>query len=229
MAGQYHEIQIQAVLRVGLQYIDARDVTQERKDQRALHELNTQLLEKEGELIKLAQRDGLTQLANRRYFDEIFLREWRRCLREHEPLSLIMVDIDHFKSYNDHYGHPTGDSCLKSVASAMHRVMRRPNDLLARYGGEEFVSLLGNTGEDGASLVAHELIRVVEDLGIRHAASTTCDRVTISVGLACVIPMEAQDITTLIRQADRALYHAKNTGRNRVVNHSVFNDAAEGP
>jgi len=216
-AGQYHEFQIQGVLRDGLQYIDARDVTQERQAQRSLQDLNQQLLDKEQELTLLAQRDGLTQLANRRTFDEKLLLEWRRCAREQQPLSVLLIDIDHFKRYNDHYGHLAGDTCLKTVANAMAQCVHRPYDLLARYGGEEFVVLLPNTPSDGAELVAQDLRRVVQDLAVPHAMSDTEPCVTISVGIRTVVPDEAQTVTAFIHAADMALYQAKMRGRNCMV------------
>lgn len=215
--GQYHEFQIQGVLRDGLQYIDARDVTQERQAQRALQDLNFQLLDKEQELLQLAQRDGLTQLANRRAFDEQLQLEWRRCLREQLPLSVLLIDIDQFKRYNDHYGHLAGDTCLKAVAGAMARCIHRPFDLLARYGGEEFVVLLPSTPADGAEAMAQELRRVVQDLSIVHAMAETAPCVTISVGIKTLVPDETQTLTAFIHAADMALYQAKLRGRNCAV------------
>jgi len=168
----------------------------------------------------LATQDGLTGLGNRRSFDETFFREYRRAQREGASLALIMIDVDHFKLFNDRYGHLAGDACLKRVADAIGGALRRPADFAARYGGEEFVVLLPNTHEAGALAIAEKLRLCVRELKIAHASGE--DRiVTISAGLVAV-PLDAHDggPDALLRNADRALYRAKNAGRDRVCNGS---------
>lgn len=172
-----------------------------------------------------AATDGLTGLANRRCFDEVAPREWLRAQRSGAPLSLLLVDIDHFKAYNDHYGHPAGDRCLQDVASAMRSVVRRPADLLARYGGEEFVMLLPETDARGAAAVAAQLIQAVDALARPHAASPVAPVVSVSVGVSShgggpSVLEESADapaptLDRLVAAADEALYAAKKGGRRR--------------
>ncbi|NVM78547.1 diguanylate cyclase (GGDEF)-like protein [Duganella sp. SG902] len=165
---------------------------------------------------ELSKTDGLTGLANRRNFNDTIDAEWRRCARAGLPLSLIMIDIDHFKLYNDHYGHQAGDACLQLVSAAMRRCATRPQDLLARYGGEEFILLLPQEGADGAEVVAKRMLDEVAALALPHAASPTAPVVTLSMGLASILPpTDGIDVETLIRTADANLYRAKQTGRNR--------------
>jgi diguanylate cyclase (GGDEF)-like protein len=168
------------------------------------------------ELQRLSTTDSLTGIANRRMFDELLTREWRRCARMRKPLSLIMVDVDHFKRYNDTYGHQAGDVCLKSVAIQLVRSGSRPGDLVARYGGEEFALVLGETELDGAKWVANNIRQRVADLRIRHASSSL-NFVTVSCGVASVVPEDALSIEKLLKSADHALYMAKSQGRDRVV------------
>ena len=160
--------------------------------------------------------DGLTAIANRRRFDEFIELEWRRALRSATPLSLVMIDIDFFKAYNDTYGHQSGDDCLKLVAGALNTALNRPGDLAARYGGEEFAVVLAGTHRAGASAVAEALRARVEGLDIPHAGSRVSDRVTISLGVASMVPVRESSPSDLIAKADRALYEAKRAGRNRV-------------
>jgi len=166
---------------------------------------------------KKARIDGLTQIANRRRFDEYLLNEWNRHLRLQQPLSLLMCDVDHFKLYNDSYGHQAGDECLKVVAKAISRGFRT-GDLVARYGGEEFAIVLPHTDRMGAIRVAERLRSAVLDTVIPHAASPVCNRVTLSIGVACATPdpKGAGDARSLIEEADRNLYLAKRRGRNQV-------------
>jgi diguanylate cyclase (GGDEF)-like protein len=161
-------------------------------------------------------RDGLTEIANRRRFDEFIDLEWRRSMRGGTPVSLIMIDIDFFKAYNDTYGHQRGDDCLKRVALCLSGALNRPGDLAARYGGEEFAIVLAGTTAGGARAVAETLRARVEGLGLPHAGSSTSDRVTITLGVASAIPLRDSSPATLIAAADRALYRAKRAGRNRV-------------
>jgi len=164
----------------------------------------------------LSMTDGLTGVANRRHFNDRLESEWRRCARANLPLSLIMIDIDHFKLYNDRYGHQAGDLCLQEVSAAMKRCAARPQDLLARYGGEEFILLLPQEGPEGAEAVAQRIQDKVRKLAVPHDASPTAPIVTVSMGLATAMPpLERQDANALIRSADANLYQAKQGGRNR--------------
>jgi diguanylate cyclase (GGDEF)-like protein len=165
---------------------------------------------------ELSLTDGLTGVANRRNFNDTVDAEWRRCARAGLPLSVIMIDIDHFKLYNDHYGHQAGDACLQQVSAAMKRCATRPQDLLARYGGEEFILLLPQEGADGTEVVANRILEEVRKLAIPHATSPTTPQITLSMGLATVLPpSDSTDPSALIRTADANLYRAKQTGRNR--------------
>lgn len=161
--------------------------------------------------------DGLTGVANRRRFDEALLAEWRRCQRNQLPLSLLMIDIDHFKLYNDHYGHQAGDDCLRAVASVLKAHLFRAHDLCARYGGEEFTCLLPECGAESAGAKAEELRQAVAHLGLPHQTSPTAAQVTISLGLATITPDECEHgADDLLKAADNALYLAKRSGRNQV-------------
>lgn len=167
------------------------------------------------ELTRLSAVDGLTGIANRRQFDEALLREWRRCLREREPLSLLMVDVDYFKQYNDGYGHQAGDECLKVVAGTLRSKLRRPADIVARYGGEEFAAVLPDTSSEGAILVAEAMNSAILQLGIPHEGSAF-GTLTVSVGVATLVPAQVEGLPRLLSAADWALYEAKREGRNCV-------------
>lgn len=184
--------------------------------QRSLIELTYKLNQANKELQLLSATDGLTGLSNRRMYDELSLREWRRCERTKKPISLVMVDVDHFKLYNDHYGHQAGDECLKAVSTQMRRAAPRASDVVARYGGEEFVFALGETDMDGAKWVANHLRQRIADLKMPHLASPL-QYVTVSCGVASVIPGDNLSLEVLLQSADYALYQAKEQGRNRVV------------
>jgi len=167
-------------------------------------------------LERLSFLDGLTNIANRRRFDEFLEREWRRGLRDGTPISVVMTDIDFFKAYNDTYGHEAGDDILKKVAAALSATLNRPADLAARYGGEEFVVVLPGTDSSGATLLAERLRGAVEDLQIAHTRSRVGVHVTISLGVATVVPQRGVAPDALVTAADQALYQAKHEGRNRV-------------
>ncbi len=169
------------------------------------------------ELRQMASHDSLTGLANRRHFDERFAGEWERACRQQTNLALLILDVDHFKSYNDHYGHPEGDECLAHVARSISHTLRRPGDLAARYGGEEFVVLLPDTDLHGAIDVAERLIAAVDALSLPHANSSVAAHVTISVGLSIMQPVPSLNRQILLSDADTALYRAKRAGRHRHV------------
>lgn len=173
----------------------------------------------EEKLREMSFRDVLTGLANRRYFDEVFERELGRCQREERPLSLILIDIDYFKPFNDNYGHLEGDRCLQAVSDVIGGCIKRPGDLVARYGGEEFAVILPETGRSGALEIAEEMRLTVQSLKIPHKGSTVtgCSDLTMSAGVAVMNSKEVSTSADLIRKADEALYKAKNEGRNQVV------------
>ena len=169
------------------------------------------------ELHRLAALDGLTQIANRRRFDDRLTQEWCRGQREKSYLAVILCDIDYFKDYNDTYGHLKGDETLYAVAQAISTALKRPTDLVARYGGEEFVMILPNTDINGAERVAHEVRQAVAALGIEHRNSRADGHITLSFGGAAVIPSPALSAKELVERADQALYRAKAEGRNKVA------------
>lgn len=166
-------------------------------------------------LQKLALSDGLTSIANRRRFDEYIEDEWQRLTRDQQPLSLILCDIDEFKLYNDTLGHPAGDRCLIHIARALLKVSQRPADLVARYGGEEFAIVLPNTDTHGAWRVAQNIHTSIRKLQIAHAASSIEPYLTVTLGIATVIPGPDSTPQTLLQASDIALYYAKQQGRNR--------------
>ena len=167
-------------------------------------------------LESLSATDGLTGIANRRHFDERLAVEWRRARRMRMPLSLLMLDIDHFKAYNDHLGHLAGDECLQQIARTLAACMRRPADMIARYGGEEFACLLPDTDATGAQLLVEHMVAEVTRLNIVHRQSPTASHITVSIGAATLVPAKNQAGADIIRQADLMLYAAKEAGRNRV-------------
>jgi diguanylate cyclase (GGDEF)-like protein len=161
--------------------------------------------------------DGLTGIANRRYFDVAISRELRRAQRLGTPLSLMMMDIDAFKAYNDHFGHPEGDTCLKRVAQALAAVLKRPADVAARYGGEEFAAILPDTTAEQARTLAEALRAQVAQLAIAHAPAAGRPHVTLSIGISSHDKVALNDTALLVDAADQALYRAKRAGRDRVV------------
>jgi diguanylate cyclase (GGDEF)-like protein len=179
--------------------------------------LHLQVVRQRRMLERLANIDGLTELANRRRFDEIFAIEWQRARRNHAPLSLAILDIDAFKQYNDRYGHPAGDRALRSVARVAYAAMRRPTDLAARYGGEELVLLMPDTDAANALGVMEELREAVVNLAIAHEASSVAPMLSASIGGATLVPGSAELQFELFEAADAQLYRAKQAGRNRVL------------
>ncbi|MBD2185278.1 PleD family two-component system response regulator [Planktothrix sp. FACHB-1355] len=169
------------------------------------------------ELQRIACLDGLTQVANRRGFDETLEREWRRMAREQGFLSLILCDVDFFKAFNDHFGHLAGDICLQQVAHAIREATKRPADLVARYGGEEFAVILPNSPDRGAIHVAQQIQANIAALKISHPQSGVSQYVTASLGLACIVPPPHSQPIMLIDAADKALYEAKASGRDRFI------------
>lgn len=181
-----------------------------------LTQANRRLSEMNRTLVELSTVDSLTGLANRRQFDRLLDLEWRRAIRSRLPIALLLVDIDFFKAYNDHYGHLRGDAALNEVAKALGTSFSRAGDLVARYGGEEFAALLPNTGEEGALDLAETARARVEARAIQHRGSVARGGLTVSVGVASIEPGEASDASCLVAAADRALYLAKDAGRNCV-------------
>ena len=168
-------------------------------------------------LARLSHLDGLTGIPNRRALNEAMDREWRRGSRSLKPLSMLMMDIDYFKAYNDSCGHLAGDDCLRTIAGCLKGQMGRAADVLGRYGGEEFMALLPETDEEGALVVAQDILQAVEQLALPHPNTPLEGRVTLSIGTATAIARREHSITCLQEAADKALYQAKQLGRNRIV------------
>lgn len=183
----------------------------------ALREMQKQLQKSNAELERLSSLDGLTGIANRRAFDNALEKEWARALRNQGIITLILIDIDYFKPYNDTYGHLKGDECLSAVANALNKLATRPSDIFARYGGEEFVLIAPMTNTDGAKQLAENLQKGIEELALEHASSKVSDKVTISQGIATLTPTHELNANDIIHFADKALYEAKESGRNRYI------------
>jgi diguanylate cyclase (GGDEF)-like protein len=175
-------------------------------------------LKRQSDLLRrMTMTDGLTGIANRRCFDVMVDREWRRCERLGQPIVLILGDVDDFKAYNDHYGHLAGDTCLLSVAQALNGCVQRPPDLVARYGGEEFVAMLPHETLEGGLAVAERMVSAVRALAIPHARSSCADRVTVSLGVAQMVPTRDRAVCDLVAVADACLYESKAAGRDRLT------------
>lgn len=168
-------------------------------------------------LSQLAERDHLTDLFNRRYLDAALAREFERHRRSALPIAIGLIDIDHFKAFNDHYGHPKGDQCLQIVASVLRKAFSRPGEIIARYGGEEFSVILPHTPPDIAEQLGKRLCSLIMDVQYPHQCSPTAPYVTVSSGFASLVPNQTDQAQALIEAADRALYHAKSRGRNQTV------------
>ncbi|MGL5034402.1 MAG: diguanylate cyclase [Microcystaceae cyanobacterium] len=183
--------------------------------------VDAQWREKLVETAELINLDGLTQIANRRRFDQHLQDQWELLAITQEPLALVIGDIDHFKQYNDFYGHLGGDECLRRIALAMSACLRNPYDLFARYGGEEFVAILPNTNEVGGYQAALRMQATLNLLAIPHQRSPIVPQVTMSFGLAVMIPHPDRSSLELIAMADQHLYQAKRTGKNRIVSSGI--------
>ncbi|MDJ1183585.1 sensor domain-containing diguanylate cyclase [Roseofilum casamattae] len=169
------------------------------------------------ELNRLAHLDGLTKVANRRCFEDVFQKEWYRLAEEKQPLSIIVCDVDYFKRYNDTYGHQMGDECLQAIATTIATTLTNPTDLVARYGGEEFVVIMPNAQASNAWMIAQNIEREIRQLGIEHKASLVSPLITLSMGISSIVPHNAISSQEFFEIADRALYDAKKQGRDRVV------------
>jgi diguanylate cyclase (GGDEF)-like protein len=177
-------------------------------------------------LERLSTVDELTEVGNRRAFDDLFLKEWLRACRRTESISLLLIDIDYFKSYNDLHGHLEGDSCLRMVAGAIRTSLKRPEDFVARFGGEEFIVVLPSTDVAGALKVAEKIHLNVANLAVEHPGSSVNAYVTVSIGAAATIPCRTADRKLLLAASDQALYKAKNQGRNRTCTDDVQSSPA---
>lgn len=200
-------VELQARVRSALKLREEMQMRQARE--RELEDLNA-------ELLRISSLDGLTGVGNRRWFDQRFEEEWKRARREQAPLSLLLIDIDDFKRFNDSRGHLEGDNCLRKVAEILQRSVRRPADFVARYGGEEFVVVLPDTDASGARDMAGMISERLKGECIEHPDSPTSEHVTVSIGVATATPDGSAEGETLIQAADGALYQAKANGRNRI-------------
>ncbi|MBM9500490.1 diguanylate cyclase [Leptospira sp. 201903071] len=208
----FDSIELLARVRSALRLFE--EMTHRKEREKELEKLTDQLQEVNAYLLAIARTDGLTGLFNRRYFDEVLATEWKRCWRTGNSVALLMLDIDHFKLYNDAYGHQAGDQCLKQVSGAIRECARRAGDVAARYGGEEFAVILPETSESNAVIVSRNILEKIEKLGIPHSASKSSPIVTVSIGMATLSPSPENSIPELIERADKALYLAKEEGRN---------------
>ncbi len=190
------------------------EIDSRKERERELTEMAEQLDAANKKLTRMSYLDGLTDVPNRRYFEEFFAKEWKNAIRENDFLSLIMFDIDCFKAYNDTYGHLIGDDCLKKIAHALSNALKRPRDFLCRYGGEEFIAVLPNTDGKGAFEVANRFLKKTKKLKINHKTSPVSKNVTISIGVATIKPDRKTKSNFLITEVDKALYEAKQSGRN---------------
>ncbi len=195
----------------------ARNIMEIKAVQEELLQTQNCLMDAVAELKELSTMDGLTGIANRRFFDEYSEKEWKRAQRDKQSFTVVMIDLDNFKSYNDTYGHQQGDLCLKKVSSVIKNAMKRPADLVARYGGEEFVLILPETDMEGAYKLAEQLRQDVMNLNLEHSNNNCGKVVTISLGAATGTADPEKAFTELLSNADKALYKAKDSGRNRTV------------
>lgn len=211
----FREIELLARIRSSVRL--KHEIESRKARERELLESARQVSDLNRLLVHLSLVDGLTGIANRRCFDVSLDREWRRAQRNKASISIVMMDIDYFKEYNDNYGHRAGDQCLVSVARAIKSTLQRPGDMVARYGGEEFVAILPETEEAGAVKVAEQMRNGILDCNIPHGFSKVGSSVTASFGVCSVVADPALGQEDFVNQADEALYHAKDKGRNVVV------------
>lgn len=209
--------QIELIARIRYHSMAYQHRRQRDEAYRALQESQRQLMESNFELLRLSNTDALTGLSNRRHFDEYLEAEWRRAMRAQSPLSLLLIDVDYFKQYNDTYGHPAGDAVLTKVADLMQKHCGRATDMEARLGGDEFAMILPMTDHAGAREVAEQLRNKMEGLQIPHSASAVARHLTVTIGGTSMVPQRLQSAFVLSDAADRALYQAKAAGRNRVI------------
>lgn len=210
----FKKVELLARIRSALALKQEMDCRKRREEQ--LLEISRQLQEAYADLQRISCQDDLTGIANRRHFEEVFQNEWRRALREQMPISFIMIDIDRFKQFNDTYGHPAGDACLRRVAGTLAKHVGRPGDMVGRYGGEEFAIFLCGTDARGAGIVAENLRRSVASIRLKEIPEAAQQQVTISLGVASTVPKPGMSLKFLVSEADQALYQAKRLGRNRV-------------
>lgn len=201
-----------------IRYHSQSFIYQKQRDEafQALQESQRRLAEANMELQRLSSLDGLTGIPNRRRFDEYLAHEWKMAIRHNTAISLIMMDIDFFKMYNDHYGHQGGDDCLKTVAKILERSVLRETDIVARYGGEEFAAILPDSGRKAAHEIAEAMRSCIQERQIPHEKSQVSKFVSISIGIATAMPVRGTDAEALIAAADQALYKAKEMGRNQI-------------
>ncbi len=202
-------------------FVLVTDITEIKQAQHEVERLNKVLGEVNSNLASLSTTDGLTGIANRRHFDDVLIREYSRLARTKSELSLILLDIDHFKPFNDHYGHVSGDTCLQQIAAVIGKSVARSGDLAARYGGEEFVCILPDTDQQGALLIAERIRQGIINLAIPHDWSDIAACVTASLGVITVICHKEKAASEIIVRADALLYKAKHLGRNRIEYNEV--------
>lgn len=217
-----------SMLGIVLRYRDERYLRRDYLHARLLTLDNERIQAMADQLERLSFLDGLTGLANRRYFDSSLDKAWRTCMRENAPLTVIMLDVDFFKPYNDEYGHQQGDQALRDLAATIAAQAVRPQDLVARYGGEEFVALLPWVDDASAGHVAERILQAVRDLKLPHSSSACADHVTVSAGVATLVPAAELQPASLVAAADEALYQAKHQGRNRWVRATTVSPRAGG-
>jgi diguanylate cyclase (GGDEF)-like protein len=219
------KVELRARVRSILKLKEERD--NRKANEQKLAVVNKYLARSNKQLQILSVTDSLTGIANRRYFDNIMIKEWRRAVRDHKELSLIMVDIDHFKQYNDFYGHIQGDTCLKKVVTALKKAIKRSADMIARYGGEEFVALLPSTDSEGAKKIAVAMQKATHRMKEEHIKSPVDKIVTVSIGIATSLPKKDGKWETLIDAADNALYQAKSLGRDQIVTAAPYRSSID--
>ena len=192
------------------------DISDRKKKEEELTALHRKLEE-------FSYKDGLTEIANRRLFDDFYSREWYNAIREQKPISVILIDIDFFKQYNDFNGHIIGDACIKQIAQMLESCCVRPRDLVARYGGEEFAIVLPETHLEDAIQVATKILHMMDQANLPHRASPISENVTLSMGVKCILPTEKNDKIHFLNLVDQNLFKAKQTGRKRFIADEMSN------